>query len=110
MKAKHTPGPWLVETDNIDPRHPQHRFIAIGSYKEKNYTFVSGHMGEANANLIAAAPELLEALVGILGPLNVCSDNSNVRDDVCLPIDMTMGDLRKSREIGRASCRESVWQ
>lgn len=45
----------------------------------------------------AAAPALFEALTEILGPLNVCSDNPNVRDDVCLPIEMTMGELRKAR-------------
>jgi hypothetical protein len=50
-----------------------------------------------DARLIAASPCLLAALVEILGPLNVCSDNPNVADDVSLPIDMTMGELRKAR-------------
>jgi len=46
---------------------------------------------------------LLEALGDILGPLNVCSDNPHVRDDETLPIDMTMGELRKARAaIARA--------
>lgn len=49
------------------------------------------------ASLFTSAPDLLEALVEILGPLNVCSDNQNVSDDVCLPVDMTMGELRKAR-------------
>jgi hypothetical protein len=51
----------------------------------------------ADAKLITAAPDLYEALADILGPLNVCTDNLNVRDDACLPIDMTMGEVRKGR-------------
>lgn len=41
--------------------------------------------------------DLAEALKEILGPLNVCSDNANVRDDEILPVDMTMGELRRAR-------------
>lgn len=41
---------------------------------------------------------LREALTEILGPLNVCSDNPHVSDEVCLPVDMTMGDLRRARQ------------
>lgn len=57
-----------------------------------------------DARLIAAAPCLLEALTAILGPLNVCSDNANVGDNVSLPVDMTMGELRQARKaIARAT-------
>ena len=56
---------------------------------------------KANAAFIVRAAnshyELLEALIEILGPLNVCSDNPHVRDDQVLPVDMTMGELRKAR-------------
>jgi hypothetical protein len=92
MSAQHTPGPWTLNFDGT------------GAFREQDqpYVFVAA-LGrplaerKANARLIAAAPELLEALEEILGPLNVCSDNPNVRDDVCLPIEMTMGELRKAR-------------
>ena len=69
---------------------------------------VGGYAGvgeaTANARLIAAAPDLLEALREILGPLNVCSDNHNVLDDQVLPVDITMGELRRARAaIARAT-------
>lgn len=63
---------------------------------------------QANALLYAAAPDLLAALTEILGPLNVCPDNRHVRDDECLPIDITMGELRKARAaIARATGGQS---
>lgn len=63
---------------------------------------------KANAAYIVRAAnnhyDLLEALREILGPLNVCSDNHNVRDDQILPVDITMGELRKARAaIARAT-------
>lgn len=64
---------------------------------ESVYRYDIRNIDNPDARLIAAAPCLLEALVEILGPLNACSDNPNVRDDACLPIDMTMGELRKAR-------------
>lgn len=89
VEAKHTPGPWLrVDTADYAEIHaafrPSSQAVAL--------------VGKpADADLIAAAPDLLEALQDILGPLNACSDNANVRDDIVLPVDMTMGELRKAR-------------
>lgn len=37
------------------------------------------------------------ALTEIVGSLNVCSDNPNVPDDFLVPVDITMGELRKAR-------------
>ncbi|CAM8655679.1 hypothetical protein [Sphingobium cupriresistens] len=39
----------------------------------------------------------LTVLTEIVGSLNVCSDNPNVPDDFLVPVDMTMGELRKAR-------------
>jgi hypothetical protein len=80
MKFDHTPGPWKVyarteflhhigiKTEHIDPIS-----VAYGSNKE----------GEANARLIAAAPEMLEALIeecftcGGICEINKCAYGSN---------------------------------
>lgn len=61
MQTKHTPAPWIVNelsgqitnTDNT-------KTIA-----EINYRLLERY-GENNAPLIAAAPELLEALIGMM--------------------------------------------
>jgi hypothetical protein len=39
----------------------------------------------------------LAALTAIVGSLSVASDNPNVPDDFLVPIDITMGELRKAR-------------
>lgn len=43
------------------------------------------------------SPDALATLTSIFGSLNVCSDNPNVPDDFLVPIDITMGELRKAR-------------
>jgi len=65
MKS-HTPGPWTAEratpnTINIDASG-----VSIGEvYDGTEETDSAGNIAEANARLIAAAPELLEALESI---------------------------------------------
>ena len=65
---KHTPGPW--ETDDIKSCDG-HRYVLAGNHEEAQViaritlrTFVGPTQSEseANARLIAAAPELLESL------------------------------------------------
>jgi len=61
--SAHTPGPWQVSNDNV---------VHNG---EARVAKVLRHRGwesddEANARLIAAAPEMLEALHGILSQEN----------------------------------------
>lgn len=57
----HTPGPWQVMADSDS-------FFEIGRNNGGRFALVSGKdtlEGEANARLIAAAPELLAALIGL---------------------------------------------
>lgn len=49
-----------------------------------------------NPGLSLAAPELLEALQVLL-PRQLNSDNPNVSDDLVIPIDLTMGEIRAAR-------------
>lgn len=61
----------------------------------------------ADARLIAAAPDLLAALVEMT-PRGLNSDNSNIPDDLVIPVDMTMGEIRRARAaISRATGEDS---
>ncbi len=55
METKHTPGPW--EAIGLDIRNQDDTNIVSLKYEENNTDEV-----EANARLMAAAPDLLEAL------------------------------------------------
>lgn len=59
MTTKHTPGPWTIEI----PSNGCDRYIIHGkSFEEICATCLdTEHEMQANARLIAAAPELLEA-------------------------------------------------
>jgi len=57
---QHTPGPWLASRLASPDYAPQY-----GIYSESNpndFAIVKGDNAEANARLIASAPDLLEAL------------------------------------------------
>ena len=64
MEAKHTPGPWIIavtaKSFQIRGHNPEALITTMNSG-------VNAPVGqEANAHLIAAAPELLEALKGLI--------------------------------------------
>ena len=73
---KHTPGPWLVSSTfgedlEIVTYSEGHRFfIATVEYADRASVEV------ANANLIAAAPALLEALDGMIQCIDAYHDTS----------------------------------
>jgi hypothetical protein len=67
-ETKHTPGPWHVafggkDTDDYAIIGSKFSERAICNMEPRDYV-------QANARLIAAAPELLEALKGLLDQLN----------------------------------------
>lgn len=81
--AKHTPGPWTVLPEEADKDYLRIRGTRLGGrYKVANvhhirYEGVHAVVRErddaesmANARLIAAAPELLEALQGLVAVLD----------------------------------------
>lgn len=70
-EGKHTPGPWLLQDRTVyalnDERIPVNRFTAsVDSGWLHDKARVSREEVDANARLIAAAPELLEALESML--------------------------------------------
>jgi hypothetical protein len=78
LQEKHTPGPWTVtNADHVgepteDPSMPPYWFIDGGKCHahESRGFHVSAYMKEADARLIAAAPELLEACQIVLAYLD----------------------------------------
>lgn len=63
MKAKHTPGPWKVGT---------HRYIdSPGGTICETYSHMGTDKADANERLIAAAPELLSALLGLIDAIKM---------------------------------------
>ena len=72
MNEKHTPGPWLIAEDLficVD--------VGVGSYADicqvvGNFDAENIESGSAfaNANLIAAAPDLLAALIDVLNRID----------------------------------------
>ena len=73
MNTKHTPGPWRQSTANPNAVNKDGEKCAIGiatahGTDDSNYAafFPSTDEARANARLIAAAPELLEACIEAL--------------------------------------------
>ena len=72
--SKHTPAPWIME---FRPGHWERRWeisasdgscICVGDDWETSFR----SEGDANAHLIAAAPDLLEALIDAVCALECC--------------------------------------
>ena len=87
-KVKHTPGPWNSAPTGSNMRDKYTQPFGVATY-EKNPTLIAGCFGdvrggidaaEANARLIAAAPQLLEALKDALDALGTLRD---WHDEVC---------------------------
>ena len=67
--AKHTPGPWENHKWNCE----EHQISAKGgtiALVSHSHSLVSEAEADANARLIAAAPDMLEALRACLGDLS----------------------------------------
>lgn len=77
--AGHTPGPWEV-VDRTCVRGP----FAMGDHERQGLHIASIPLylpeceGRANARLIAAAPELLEVLQGLLSAVSVRIDDPRI--------------------------------
>jgi hypothetical protein len=60
MSAEHTPGPWATSVDFIDPV-PKHCYRSDDGCEFHSIARAFGPNSKANARLIAAAPDLLDA-------------------------------------------------
>tara|TARA_R110002110_G_scaffold336074_2_gene546613 strand:- start:4715 stop:4987 length:273 start_codon:yes stop_codon:yes gene_type:complete len=69
-RIKHTPGPWAVDrtgTRVVDPSEPK-EYVLAECHENKVATIM------ANARLISAAPELLEACKSALALIDISTD------------------------------------
>jgi hypothetical protein len=65
MTTKHTPGPWDLSGANTVHAHGAGCIVAFVGTADEEVRRVSGERQSADARLIAAAPDLLEALEAI---------------------------------------------
>ena len=85
MSAKHTPGPWQIvehswSDTGIYANDKQVALLNIAPYADEDTQQTLEAEAAANARLIAAAPKLLEALLGIVEIGK--RDMSNLKYDV----------------------------
>jgi hypothetical protein len=77
--------------------HP-HATIRSGGhwskYDPSELVDFDGYFGLHNPNTFAAAPELLDACKSMI-PSNMSLGNKNIPDHMTVPLETTMGDLRK---------------
>lgn len=78
--AAHTPGPWKEVSDGESNFYG---FIADGTWllRAQQNGELSTSEQSANARLIAAAPEMLEALIA-------CDEAMEYMSEYCIPIDL----------------------
>lgn len=88
-EAKHTPGPWVFIGHEAQGLGEYAQIGQIGAFSDVVARVCTKHKanhslnkcGQANARLIAAAPELLDALAGLIGCIDHGSDDPGARLD-----------------------------
>lgn len=95
MTTKHTPGPWRtdgsIEAEDLDIVSDEGRIAMMDVSRQTGW---SKPVMNANARLIAAAPELLEALSNILH--EVTHDIAGLPRDELLDVVSTVRELAAS--------------
>lgn len=110
--SDYTPGPWRHGAQNGSNANNVYAVNGMGPHDEPNICSVYGiplyrrvdeefrdiyHQGLANARLIAAAPELLEALRDIVNSVARCTSG-----DVCQTSDFTAARAAIAKAEGRS--------
>jgi len=98
-----TPGSWEITGRKITKHGGTYDFISgfkWGKFARVvvrfDYDYADNPAGVANARLIAAAPDLLQCVVDAI-PHGISTDNKNISDSQIIPVDMTMGELRRMK-------------
>lgn len=74
MKTKHTPGPWAFR----EGAEPHHQALVYSEESGHDVAVTYHDEGATNARLIAAAPELLDALQSITETLHQMKRDNTV--------------------------------
>lgn len=103
---KHTPGPWVVRKRETYPGHVHEGFFKIDGFTakgEQEYRVASvidgndSPQNESNARLIAAAPDLLEALQDVVNSVARCTSG-----DVCQMSDFSSARAAIAKATGES--------
>lgn len=74
---KHTPGPWRFWTCRIDSSTGMENYAQFANLNGHVFRAPLQYLSEADARLIAAAPDLLEALNAMLTHMGMDEDEWN---------------------------------
>lgn len=85
-KLQHTPGPWKCY--NTDPVETELDIVIESQFLTMGWLYSSNENSEANARLIAAAPEMLEELINFCrynctdcsGHIEGCSETCGLKN------------------------------
>lgn len=104
-KQGHTPGPWVSDEAEGEWAVGDADGRIVAYLHQDDIDLLSER--EANAHLIAAAPDLLAAFSSILPP-TLCGESWDLPDHDAVPITITFGKLKAARAaISRATGEDS---
>ena len=104
MNNKHTPGPWTIsDNTNGEPRiyAPSGYCVALAVMPNNTNALDIRESAQANARLIAAAPDLIAALAGALYQMEQMSNSETKEND----IDLWQAQLDAIEAIAKATGR-----
>jgi len=98
-QPKFTPAPWIKEVSRLDSGGLFTSIRGKDVFWDEGFVCNICAVGDDArhnriANLITAAPEMYEAIADFM-PKNIEVNNSNIPDDLVVPLNVTMGELRR---------------
>lgn len=81
-KSKHTPGPWRVKysTGFVDGEIKEYCWVGVGPIGDETPILANRSENEANARLIAVAPELLKIVKLMANELEIQYSEANAEE------------------------------
>jgi hypothetical protein len=95
-KLKHTPGPW--KSYNTEPVETELDIVIESQFSTIGWLYSGKENSEANARLIAAAPDMLEALISVYQiyiDRDICCDNEFIKSVIEKATGMSIEEILK---------------